>query len=66
LRQWLVFFVVVIVLVTCTRRGGGRMIGGGSKDRQPLAGDCIVIANCGRRAAKKKGVIFVSWTKLKV
>jgi hypothetical protein len=52
-RRRLVCFVVVVVFVTCTRRGGGRMIGGGGDDRQPLAGDCIVVADRGRRAANK-------------
>jgi hypothetical protein len=32
-------------------RGSGRMIGGGGNDQQPLAGNCIIIANHGRRAA---------------
>ena len=41
----------------------GRMIGKGSKDQRPLAGNCIVVANSGRRAAEKR-VRFFHFTAL--
>jgi hypothetical protein len=61
LRSWrrLICFIVVAVIVTCTCRGGGRMIGGDGNDQQLLASGCIIVADRGTRAAKKK-VLFLS------